>query len=138
MEKSSLKFLADENISPVLVTIINKLGDRSLEAFNRTTYMGMPDEEWLPTAAERGYICLTCDRKMLAEPVVAQAVKATKVRAIFLGENFSHSVRWDQALWLLKHWRKIRSHAESMQPGDLIRVSKAGRITEIAAKERAR
>ncbi|MDO8588433.1 MAG: hypothetical protein Q7T82_15505 [Armatimonadota bacterium] len=131
MVESRLKFLADENIPPVLVTILRKLNEKSIESMHGSPYAGQPDEVWLPSVIERGYICLTCDRRMLAESGIAQILIDQRATMIFLGPHFANSRPWDQAIWLLKYWRKIKEHAATMSPGRLVRVHKNGRIVPV-------
>jgi len=134
MVKGGLRFIADENISPVLVTILHKLGERDIERISGTPYAGTNDEDWLPTITKLGYICVTCDRKMLYDRGVAQVLIDQKCMAVFFGSHFAQSGRWDQALWLLRYWRKIKKHAETMAPGQLVRVCKNGRIIPVYAR----
>jgi hypothetical protein len=132
MAESSVKFLADENISPVLVEIIRKLGDRSLSSIHRySDYLGTPDEHWVPLATKREYIIVTCDRRMLIKHGISQALETTGARCIFLARNFADANRWNQALWLIRYWPKIRKHAETMGQGNLVRVTSNCRILTI-------
>ena len=131
MVESRLKFLADENIPPVLVTILRKLNEKSIESVHGGQYAGQPDEVWLPTVIKRGYICITCDRRMLAQSGIAQILIDQNARMIFLGPHFANSKAWDKAIWLLRHWHKIKDHASTMSPGQLVRVHKNGRIIPV-------
>ena len=134
MEKGSLKFLVDENISPKLVTILNKLGERSVYSLHREdAYRGQDDEVWLPLASQRGFICVTCDCQMLCDQGIATVLRDSQATVIFLASNFARSRTWDQALWLLRHWRKIKAFAEGMRPGQLVKVYQNGRIAPVRA-----
>lgn len=125
-------FLADENISPILVDIIRKLGDRSIFSMHRLTeYKGTADEYWVPLVTQRQYIIVTCDRRMLMEHGIAHALANTGARCIFLARHFANANRWNQALWLIKYWPKIRKYAETMGNGDLIRVTSKCRIMAV-------
>lgn len=125
-------FLADENISPVLIDIIRKLGDRSIFSIHRMEdYRGAPDEEWIPRATQRNYVIITCDRRMLTEHGIAQALKQTQARCVFLAHPFASANKWKQALWLIRYWPKIREYAATMQPGDLARATMKCQIAPV-------
>lgn len=130
MSKGSLKFLFDENISPAMKRILHALGDKWIKSLREYDGQGRPDEEWLPKAIQQGFVCLTCDRKMLIQHSTALIFSQANARVIFIGNHFANGKIWDQAIWLLKYWRKLRQRAELMQPGDLLKVLKNDRIVE--------
>jgi hypothetical protein len=131
MEQSGLKFLADECFSPVLIRILKHLGEKSIQPFKPNFEHGTPDEVWIPQATERGYICITLDRQMLSADKLAPFFVEAKARIIFIGKHLANATRWDQALWLLKFWRKVREHAGAMKPGQLCKVLKNSRIVPV-------
>jgi hypothetical protein len=130
-KEGSVRFITDENISKRLVAILNKLGERSVESIYGTDYTGTPDEEWLPLVAERGYICISCDRRMTIESSIAPFLVKANVRAIYLSKHFANAKIWQQALWMLKYWHQIKSHAQTMKPGDLVKVLHNGKMKQI-------
>ena len=138
MQKGSLKFLADEQISPVLIRILNHVGEKAILRFSSNFPNGTADEKWIPEATRRGFVCVTYDRKMLMTESIAPLFKKANARVIFIGNHLANVGCWDQALWMLKHWRKIRQRATTMTPGELLRVHKNGRIVPVTAKSSAR
>src|SRR5579864_1214190 len=115
-EKSSLKFLADENISPVLVQILRKLEAGFVESIHsKEGERGLPDEEWIARYTRRGYIILSLDRRQIRDHRVAQVVARSGARIIYLPSKFADSNRWDQALWLLRNWWSIVDQAGNMK-----------------------
>lgn len=111
-----LKFLADENMSPVLIQILRKLGAGFIESMHSKPERGSMDEHWIPLYAERGYITISLDRKQLKQGAVIQVLVSSGARMIYLPQRFADSKRWDQALWLLRFWRRIVERAGSMDP----------------------
>lgn len=135
MAKGSVKFLADEHVSPKIVAIINKLGDQSISSIRHGPfqhYSGTPDDYWIPEVTRNGFICVTCDTRMLIDRTIAPCLETAKARMIFLGRHIAESSLWDQALWWLKHWRQISLYAETMTPGQLVKVSSRGKITPVS------
>ncbi|HEY3781528.1 MAG TPA: hypothetical protein VGL56_10620 [Fimbriimonadaceae bacterium] len=106
-EKSGLKFLADENMSPVLVQILRKLGAGFVESMHSKPEKGSADEHWIPLYASRGYVIISPDRKQLRTAHIADVISESGARAIYLPSKFADSKPWDQALWLLRHWWKM-------------------------------
>lgn len=132
MARGGLKFLADENISRTLVQVLTKLGPGCLvESIHSKPEQGHPDEEWIPVYTERGYIILTPDRKQLREEVVARVLVDTSARVVFLPKRFADSKRWDQALWLLRHWPKILERSRRMRGGHLVSVHWNGAFSSV-------
>ena len=118
--KSGVKILADENISPVLVKIIVLLGGGFVESIHRKPEQGHPDEEWIPVYASRGYVMLSCDRRQTKSEAVSRVMAACGARMVYLPSAFADLRRWDQALWILRHWPKIVARAARMRPGELV------------------
>ena len=132
MATSSVKFLADQNISPKLVRILHQLDERSITSiYHEADMVDGLDAEWLPKAAERGYVCVTCDCRMATELSLAQILISEKVKVIFLSDYFADSKKWEQALWLLRYWQKIKAFAQDMSSGQLVRVHKNGKIVAV-------
>ena len=137
MEEGSLKFIADENISPVLVSILNRLGDKSVKSIHRppfNIFMGKPDQHWIPKLSKQGFICVTYDRQMLVDEALSSILSQTPARVIFLGRQVANRNRWDQAIWFLRHWRGIRDTAATMAPGQLVRVLVNGQVKPVTPR----
>lgn len=122
-----MKFITDENISPQISKILRIVGDGSMQPLNRGS-MGLGDEHWIPRVTGWGFIIVTLDRKMRSSPSIMKVLCDSQARVIFLGQFLSQSRLWDQSLWFLQFWRKVKKHAVSMQPGESVKVSKNGRI----------
>lgn len=114
MAESGLKFLADANVSPQLVTIVKNLGGGFIESLTRKPEAAAADEVWIPLYAQRGYVAISCDRRHMKSESIAQVVAASGARMIYLPSRFADSKRWDQALWLLRRWWSIVERAEKM------------------------
>ncbi len=134
MRPSSMTFLADECISPVMIDYLCDIGAECLKSLHRgywKRYLGKADEEWLPDAAKRNCVILTCDRNMSSSDTTARLLEQHGARVIFLGRHFANSKKWDQTLWMLKYWSKINDIAANMAPGDMVRMRKNGRADRV-------
>lgn len=129
MADSSLKFLADENVSHELVTILRKLGAGSIISLSRTPDVGTADDHWIPLYTDRGFVILTPDREQLRDDVILNAIRDCGARMVFLPRHFADSKRWDQALWFLKYWWKLAERCAVLKPGELVRFHKYGTHT---------
>jgi len=107
------------------------LGEKGLGTVVDKFGYGAQDEDWIPKAAAWGFVYVTLDKRQLHDTRIAPILKQAGARAIFLPNRFAHLNRWDQALWLLKHWKPIAVRATDLQEGQLIRVTWTGRIVEI-------
>lgn len=123
MSESSIKILADENISKFMVNFLHEIGAKSFCHCSKYQWDATPDEEWIPRAAKIKLVCITYDRKMLEVSEISQKILDHKVRFLFVSAKVSQYNKWDQTLWYLKNYRKIENYAESMVPGDIAFVS---------------
>lgn len=132
--KGRIAFVADENISPRIVSIINKLRDNDIKHLSRRSegrYMSQPDEEWIPELVRQDCIIVTCDRNMTTNTSVFPCLLEAKARVVFIGRHLAGERLWQQALWWLKYWHKIKKHAASLAAGQCIKVGKRGKITQL-------
>ena len=129
--QGSVKLLADENISPVLVQIIRKLGGGFVESMHGKPETGTPDHVWIPLYASRGYVVLSCDRNQMTDAGISRAMASCGARMIYLPAKFSNMKRWDQALWMLKVWWRIVEQAEAMGSGELVVFAANGRSRKV-------
>lgn len=132
MAQSSLKFLADANISNQLVRIVRRLGGGFIESLTSKDEGSVADEVWIPLYAKRGYIAISLDRRQLRSEVIAKAIVSSGARMIYLPGRFADAKRWDQALWLLKRWWAIVERAEQMDSeGEVVIWTWDGRYSTV-------
>ncbi len=129
MAEGSIGYLFDENFSPKLVSILRFLGEKGLDTVVKKFEPGAKDEDWIPRAAEYGYIFITLDRNQLADESVSRVLLNARARAVFLSARFSRTGRWDQALWLLKYWPGIKAQTANLQRGEVRFVRWDGKVT---------
>jgi len=107
--------------------MIVKLGGGFIESMMRKAEAGTADESWIPLYASRGYVVLSCHRRQMQNAVVARTVAASGAKMVYLASAFADMKRWDQALWILRHWWTIKHCACEMAKGELVVFSKSGK-----------
>lgn len=134
MAESSIGYLFDECISPKLVSMLRLLGVKGLHTMSKVREqdfgLAAKDEDWIPRAAERGYIYVTLDRKQLVDASIASVFHQVKGRAVFLSSRYATVGIWDQARWMLKHWPDIQEATTSLERGSVRFVSWSGQVRE--------
>lgn len=128
MAEGRVRVLTDECISDHLADILHRVGIRCIYPFGSQFTTGLADEEWVPQAASRGFVCLSCDRNMVDREQIAEFLSKRTARMIFLPSSFSNSRLRVQLAWLLKYWDKIEEQAASMTLGSVAAISKSGQI----------
>lgn len=137
MQESGVTYLADAHISGKLIKILRHVGEKSILSVQKVFAEGVNDEVWIPKATERGFVCITYDRRMLGNDAILPFLIEAEARVIFIGSHLARAKLWDQALWMLRYWRKIRQYATSLQAGQCIRVHKNGRISPLQLDDQA-
>ncbi len=87
----------------------------------------MADEHWIPLYSSRDYVLLSCDRQQVKDAVIARAIASCGARMIYLPAAFANMRRWDQALWIPRHWWRIVDAAGLMKQGELLVLSRTGK-----------
>lgn len=113
MAEGSVEFLTDENISSKIIMFIGMLGDKSIKSMRHPRFQGLcatADQDWIQKVTDRGFICITYDRRMTVDATIAPYLANAQARVIFICKHLATSRRWEQALWWLRYWPKIREH----------------------------
>lgn len=127
--KSGVRLLADECLSIALPDILNRVGIRGIHSFRSEFEYGIPDEDWVPEATRRNFICLSCDRKMLIREQIAAFISRKTARMIFLPSSVARARLRVQLGWMLRYWDRIEHYADAMPPGAIASINKRGQIS---------
>jgi hypothetical protein len=75
----------------------------------------VPDHEWIPIVASRGWITITRDRHIRERPAELAAVRSSGARLFVLTSRENLSI-WDQLEVLMRQWSAIESAATAPGP----------------------
>jgi hypothetical protein len=120
-------YFFDNNISYKLVTIPKALDVDALHLIDEFP-ANMPDVDWLPRAGQAGWVVITADRAIRRRPGELSALKDAGVLALFLRDNFLRRDKWEQALWLVRHWPEIDKQVARLKHGTIASVSDRGKL----------
>lgn len=75
-------------------------------------------------------VFLSDDKSQLTREVEARLLKELRVTSIYFEPFWSKLRRWDQAIWLVKHWQTIEKFCESTEYGSCGRMKQRGKIEQ--------
>jgi hypothetical protein len=121
-------FFFDNNMSRPLVHFIRDLGADVCHLQDHFS-ADVKDVSWIPWVGERQYVVVTCDERLRKNEVERIAIIQHKVAVLLLPNRFSRLLAWDQAEWLVPHWRKIEREAQKeVRWGTFYKVTDNGKI----------
>lgn len=87
-----------------------------------------PDTEWLPLAAEQGWLVISRDHNIRENPAERRAVLESGARMVALaGEDAGN--KWHQLELVVRHWRRIEALAT--EAGPFIYTATYARLTKL-------
>jgi hypothetical protein len=89
------------------------------------------DVVWLPEASRHGWIVITGDQNIRTRPAERVALEQANLITFFAYKGFTKQGRWDQVIWIVKHWRAIETHAGKSPRGMSYEVNVNGKITKL-------
>jgi len=75
----------------------------------------VPDDEWIPAVADRGWTIITRDQRIERRPAERAAVIANSARVVAITSNEKLTV-WHQLEIAMSRWRDIEQVAEGPEP----------------------
>ena len=70
---------------------------------------------------------VTSDTHISRRKAEAQALRESKLTAIFFAPFWSNMQFWDQAIWLVKNWPRIESFTSSVTRGTCAEIKQRGK-----------
>lgn len=122
-----MTYFFDNNLSQVLVVILRALEADVLhlrDEFPPNTL----DEDWIPTAGERGWMVVTADEGLYRNRLQREALRQNHVSVLFLPDGFLKKGRWEQAAWIVARWPKIDAQVQALVRPCLVRVTDNGKV----------
>lgn len=117
-------------ISPRIVKALAALGE-DVAPVRDLPGWPLDDAELLDLIGSGGWAFVTADRRILTRPYEAAALRRAHLIAFFLNPFFLKSRFWDQAVWLIRHWPKLKATAETMVPPNGFVVQQNGKMSPL-------
>jgi len=74
----------------------------------------------------RNLVYVSTDTSQMRRQEEARALKEAGVTALFFGPFFQRMKFWDQAIWLVKRWPRIKGFATGVTPGTCAEIKQNG------------
>lgn len=122
-----MTLLFDNNLSPDLADAFEHLGV-SAKHLSAEFAPDAKDSEWIPQAAQRGFVIVTCDCNIQKREAEREVYRRNRMRGLFLARAFAGMRLLDQAKWLLWRWEEIEKVLNTAKPGEAYLVKQKGVI----------
>lgn len=125
-----MHFLFDACISRRLVTILRWVGHRN--ALHHCTQFDPDarDIDWLPHAAEAGWVLVTADTRMREDPAEGAALNGCRA-TVFISPSVSQKRLREQVLWYVRRWPDIEAVMHHAPDGAQFEADWYGRLKEL-------
>lgn len=111
-----MRFVLDNNLPPKLATVLQAMG---LDAIHIRELYGrgdVPDVEWMVDVAQKSWVALTFDRKILVKPNERAALLATGLSIVFVSSTVQTLTMNKQVAFFIGHWENAVEAAQSSRP----------------------
>lgn len=93
------------------------------------------DIEWIPFVGKQGWIVVTGDHRIVANPVERKVFVEAKIVAFFMPKGFTKDRLWPQVELLVKAWPNIEELALKSRAGDCYEVQRNGKANPFTPKK---
>jgi hypothetical protein len=120
-----------DNTFPHQIPAILKLLD--VEAIHLRDHFAQDTKDvvWLPEISAKGWVVITGDQNIRTRPAERIALEQANLITFFAYKGFTKQGRWEQVIWIVRHWRAIESQASRSPQGVSYEVNVNGKITKI-------
>jgi len=81
------------------------------------------DVVWIPEIGKKGWVLVTADLSVQKRNAERIALREANIVTFFFGTWFLDKRKWDQVVWIIKHWRTIEEEAHKTKPGTSLEVN---------------
>jgi hypothetical protein len=120
-----VKYFFDNCISAKLPAMLRALGEDAI-ALREELPEGIKDVPLFDQIKGKNLVFITTDTKQLTREDEARALKKAGNTALYFGRFFEKMLFWDQAVWLVRRWPKIKGFAEGAAPGTCAEIKQNG------------
>ncbi len=124
-----MKYFFDNCISPKYAAMLRAL-EVDVQALRDIFPQDVKDIDLLakiPKRLGKDVIFVTGDTHISRRKAEAQALRESKLTALFLGPFWSNMQFWDQAIWLVRRWPSIDNFASSVERGTFAEIKQRGK-----------
>jgi len=120
-------YFFDNCISYRLCGMLRALGE-DVESLREKYPEDIGDIPLFPELAGRpNLVFISTDTSQTTRKEEARALKQAGISALYFGPFFERMKFWDQAIWLVKRWEKIRGFSEGAARGTCAEIKQNGR-----------
>ena len=120
-------YFFDNCISYRLSDMLRALGEDA-ESQRQSYPQDIADVDLFSQLAGRpGLVFISTDEKQKTRAEEARALKQSGISALYFGPFFRRKRFWEQAVWLMRRWERIRGFAEGAAPGTFAEIKENGR-----------
>ena len=122
-------YFFDNNFSRLIVNILKELG---VDASHLTEHMAAstPDEEWMPKVAAEGWVAVTTDYMIYKNAAQRSVLVNHNLQTVFFPNGYVNRPRWDQAIFVVKHWQSIQKSVDH-ENYILLRINDNGKVERL-------
>ena len=127
-----MNFFIDNNLSPRIARALDALegehGERVVH-LKEKFQQDATDEYWMQSLGkEKGWIIITCDKRISKNPHELKAWKESGLIVFFLKSSWLTLQFWEQSWQIIKRWQEIKSLAKSADQNKAYLVPVKGKI----------
>ena len=126
-----MTFFFDNNLSARLAEILRILGVDVIHLRDRFP-QDVKDVDWIPIVGSEGLIVVTADDRLRRNVAERAAIRQYTVSVIYLPKNYLDRGLWEQAEFMVRHWRKIESQLDRLSPGFQVRSTDNGKLETLS------
>jgi hypothetical protein len=93
------------------------------------------DPVWIPQVAEKGWIVISGDDKILRNPVEREIRHRVKLTMVMMPKRYMNSEIYQSLELMIKAWHNIVFAGERSRPGDCYRVQDNGKVEPFTPKK---
>jgi len=118
---SGVRFYVDEDILRIgyaMMWLRPDVVTCGVDALATTAFpRKIPDAEWIPRVAARGWVAITGNRKIRSNPLEAGVAVSCSARIMCFAGSAGNRTNWDKVSLLSRHWNAIENMIEREPAG---------------------
>jgi hypothetical protein len=121
-----MKYVFDNCISYRLAEMLRALNEDVIH-INSLMPVDTPDVELFEKIKHDGRVFVSLDRMQKTREREALAIKENRITGLWLSRFFCKKIFWEQAVWLVKHWKTIDGYVSGVEVGTCAEIKENGK-----------